>query len=81
MPELAGDLFYSEVGRARPELLKRFIFFTGNADSPLYESFLKSITVPVISKPASVDRVLEELAVMLASPASAATSSPSSRQP
>src|SRR5271157_5249802 len=46
MPDLSGDLFYREVGRARPELLKRFIFFTANADSPLYETFLRSIAVP-----------------------------------
>jgi len=71
MPELSGDLFYREVGRARPGLLKRFIFLTANADNPLYETFLKSVTAPVIAKPASVDRVLETLATVLAGPASA----------
>jgi CheY-like chemotaxis protein len=70
MPELPGDLFYREVGRARPELLKRFIFFTANADNPLYESFLKSAAVPVIAKPASVESILTKLAALLASPAS-----------
>ena len=68
MPELAGDLFYREVGRARPRLLKRFVFLTANADNPLYETFLKSVTVPVIAKPASVESVLEKLAVVLDSP-------------
>jgi len=72
MPELSGDLFYQEVGRVRPELLKRFIFFTANADNPLYESFLKSLAVPIISKPATVGRVLEKLASVLANPAPAA---------
>ena len=66
MPELAGDLFYREVGRARPRLLQRFVFLTANADNPLYETFLKSVTVPVIAKPASVDSLLEKLAVVLA---------------
>ena len=37
MPELAGDLFYMEVGRTQPQLLKRFIFVTANADNPLYD--------------------------------------------
>ena len=60
MPELAGDLFYREVGRARPRLLKRFIFLTANADNPLYETFLKSLNVPVIAKPASVDERIGE---------------------
>ena len=68
MPELAGDLFYREVGRARPRLLKRFVFLTANADSPLYETFLKSVTVPVIAKPASVESVLEQLAAVLGDP-------------
>jgi CheY-like chemotaxis protein len=81
MPELAGDLFYHEVGCARPQLLKRFVFLTANADNPLYETFLKSITAPVITKPASLDSVLEKLAAVLFSPAPGAGSSPGSNQP
>ena len=61
MPELAGDLFYMEVGRARPHLLKRFIFVTAYADNPLYESFLKSIKAPVLAKPVSLERLLGKL--------------------
>jgi CheY-like chemotaxis protein len=61
MPELAGDLFYIEVGRARPHLLKRFIFVTANADNPLYETFLKSVRAPVMAKPISFDRLVGEL--------------------
>jgi CheY-like chemotaxis protein len=81
MPELAGDLFYREVGRARPRLLKRFVFLTANADNPLYETFLKSVTVPVIAKPASVDSVLEKLTAVLASPMPGASSSATASQP
>jgi DNA-binding NtrC family response regulator len=66
MPELAGDLFYMAVGRARPHLLKRFIFITGNADNPLYESFLKSVKAPVLTKPISFDRLFEQLKGVLA---------------
>jgi two-component system, NtrC family, sensor kinase len=61
MPELAGDLFYIEVGRARPHLLKRFIFVTANAENPLYETFLKSVKAPVMAKPISFDRLVGEL--------------------
>jgi CheY-like chemotaxis protein len=67
MPELAGDLFYIEVGRAWPQLLKRFIFVTANADNPLYETFLKSVKAPVLSKPVSFDRLLEKLKAVLGS--------------
>jgi two-component system C4-dicarboxylate transport response regulator DctD len=66
MPELPGDLFYREIGRARPQLLRRFIFLTGNVDNPLYETFLKNVSAPVLPKPASMDRLLEKLAAVLA---------------
>ena len=61
IPELSGDLFYIEVGRARPHLLKRFIFFTANADNPLYETFLKSVKAPVLAKPVSLDHLIGKL--------------------
>jgi hypothetical protein len=63
--ELAGDLFYIAVGRVRPQLLKRFIFVTANADNPLYETFLKSVKVPVFAKPVSFDRLLESLKAVI----------------
>jgi CheY-like chemotaxis protein len=65
MPELSGDLFYLEVGRVRPQLLQRFVFITGNADSPLYRSFLQSVEAPVVGKPVSFDRLLEALQKVL----------------
>jgi CheY-like chemotaxis protein len=61
MPELTGDLFYLEASRARPHLLKRFIFVTGNANDPLYRTFLKDVKAPVLAKPVSLDRLLGEL--------------------
>jgi CheY-like chemotaxis protein len=66
MPELSGDLFYREVGLAHPELRKRFVFLTANADNPLYETFLKTIAAPVVSKPATIERLLEKLEPVLA---------------
>ena len=81
MPELTGDLFYREVGRAHPRLLKRFIFLTANADNPLYETFLKSVAAPVIAKPASVNSVLEKLAAVLADPTPGASPSSAPSRP
>jgi CheY-like chemotaxis protein len=66
MPELAGDLFYYEIGQARPQLLKKFVFLTGNFDNPLYTTFLRNVPVPVLPKPTSMDRLLEKLAGVLA---------------
>lgn len=68
MPELSGDLFYRQVGVAYPELLKRFIFLTANADHPLYERFLKSISAPVLTKPTTTECLLEKLAAVLHKP-------------
>jgi CheY-like chemotaxis protein len=65
MPELSGDLFYIQVARTRPHLLKRFIFVTGNADNALYETFLKETKAPVLAKPVSFDRLLEKLEAVL----------------
>ena len=65
MPELAGNLFYFAVGRVRPQLLNRFIFVTANADSPLYETFLKTVKAPVLAKPVSFDRLLERLKAVI----------------
>jgi CheY-like chemotaxis protein len=66
MPELAGDLFYVAVGRFQPELRKRFIFVTAYAENPVYEAFLKKVKVPVLSKPTSIDCLLEKLQSVLA---------------
>jgi CheY-like chemotaxis protein len=65
MPELSGDLLYDEVARTFPELLERFIFVTGNAQNPIYESFLKRTQAGVLSKPVSIDRMLKKLKEVL----------------
>lgn len=65
MPELSGDLFYIEVGRARPQLLKRFIFITGNTGNPAYERFLQSTRAPVVPKPLCIDQLLQNLQEVL----------------
>jgi two-component system, cell cycle sensor histidine kinase and response regulator CckA len=66
MPELAGDLFYREVGMAHPELLKRFIFVTGCADDPLYQSFLEKSKAVVLIKPVPTELLVGTLKAVLA---------------
>jgi DNA-binding NtrC family response regulator len=65
MPEMSGDLLYAEVGRAWPGLAKRFLFVTGNAGNPIYEEFLKRTNPNVLSKPVTMDRLLEQLQAVL----------------
>jgi CheY-like chemotaxis protein len=66
MPELAGDLFYHEVGLVQPELLKRFVFVSGCADDPLYQTFLSSTRAIVLVKPVPVELLLGTLKAVLA---------------
>ena len=75
MPELSGDLFFREVAMAYPQLRRRFVFLTANADNPLYENFLKSIAAPVVSKPATIEHLLEKLRPVIEAPASSGQNS------
>ncbi len=69
MPEMSGDLLYAEVGRTWPGLEKRFLFVTGNAGNPIYEAFLKRTNPKLLSKPVTMDRLLEQLQVVMDSQA------------
>jgi len=73
MPELSGDLLYMAVGRAWPQLLKSFIFVTGNAENPTYEEFLKRVKATVLPKPFFIGRLLEKLQAVLGSQPQQAT--------
>ncbi len=61
MPQLEGDMFYNAAAHVRPELTQRFIFVTGHANNPKYESFLKRTGVPVLYKPVPVKDLLAAL--------------------
>jgi len=50
MPEMDGAGLYREVARWRPELLPRFIFISGFADTDTAD-FLRQTRAPMISKP------------------------------
>jgi CheY-like chemotaxis protein len=69
MPGLEGDLFYSAVERAKPELCRRFIFITGAADDPKYNAFLSQVKAPVLHKPVKAATLLETLQILLRSQA------------
>ncbi len=65
MPELEGDQFYSAVKRIKPHLSTRFIFITGMAADPKFESFLSSVQSPVLQKPVATEKLLGEMHRML----------------
>ena len=61
MPQLEGDMFYYAAQRVRPELSGRFIFVTGHAGNPKYESFLRHVNARVLHKPVPVSALLGAL--------------------
>jgi CheY-like chemotaxis protein len=61
MPTLDGDLFFATVERARPELVRRFIFVTGLAEDARFHKFISTVEAPVLRKPVPVETLLAEI--------------------
>ena len=59
MPDLDGPALYREVERRHPDLLRRFIFLTGDIMSPETSQFLGRTAVPCLSKPFTLEMVRE----------------------
>jgi DNA-binding NtrC family response regulator len=66
MPELDGAALYREVARWRPELLPRFIFISGFADTETAD-FIRQTRVPMISKPFRFDEIRTAITEVLGS--------------
>jgi CheY-like chemotaxis protein len=61
MPTMAGDMFYLAVERTRPWLCRRFVFVTGYENDPKFGAFLKRINAVVLSKPVTMDKLLDKV--------------------
>jgi CheY-like chemotaxis protein len=61
MPLLEGDKFYITVERVKPELLRRFIFITGESNDPKFQSFLRQVESPVFTKPVPLEKLITTL--------------------
>ena len=66
MPELDGAGLYREVARWRPELLPRFVFISGYADTDTAD-FIRQTRVPMISKPFRFDEIRAAIEEVLGS--------------
>ncbi len=55
MPYLNGMELYKLTASKFPNLVKKFVFSTGNTFDEEYNKFFKSISCPVLFKPFSVD--------------------------
>ena len=57
MPEMDGQALYEEVQRDHPQVLKRIVFVTAQANSSDYGAFLRETGIPVIEKPFTLSQL------------------------
>jgi CheY-like chemotaxis protein len=57
MPEMDGQALYEEVQRDHPQVLKRIVFVTAQANSSDYGPFLRETGIPVIEKPFTLSQL------------------------
>lgn len=59
MPEVGGAEVYARIEAERPELLKRFVFSSGDVVSSENDRFLERSLAPVLQKPFELARLRE----------------------
>ena len=57
MPNLDGQQLYQRVAEERPELLRRFVFATGDIAREETQSFLEHLPNRILTKPLEVETV------------------------
>jgi CheY-like chemotaxis protein len=58
MPELDGIEVYYFIEQLNPDLTRRVVFITGDADRPQVRSFLEVVDRPVLTKPFTKQKLL-----------------------
>ncbi|HEY7435756.1 MAG TPA: response regulator [Methylomirabilota bacterium] len=65
MPEMDGQALYEEVQRDHPQVLKRIVFVTAQANSADYGPFLRTTGIPVIEKPFTLNQLRQAVGKMV----------------
>jgi CheY-like chemotaxis protein len=65
MPEMDGQALYEEVQRDHPQVLKRIVFVTAQANSSDYGPFLRQTGIPVIEKPFTLSQLRQAVTKMV----------------
>jgi CheY-like chemotaxis protein len=65
MPEMDGQGLYEEVQRDHPQVLKRIVFVTAQANSADYGPFLRETGIPVIEKPFTLSQLRQAVGKMV----------------
>ncbi len=66
MPEIDGPTLYREVLARWPTAASHVLFVSGSAEMPHYEDTVKTLNVPVLFKPFTLDALRAAVARMLA---------------
>ena len=66
MPNLDGQQLYERVAEERPEMLRRFVFSTGDLLRPETVSFLSGLPNRILQKPLEIETVRRVLAQVVA---------------
>ena len=66
MPDMSGQQLYDELARHRPEMLDRLMFVTADRLTPDVAGFLERVGSPCLSKPFTVQGVVDTVQTMLA---------------
>ena len=61
MPNLAGDMFYMAVERAKPHLCKRFLFMTGHQGDRKIDEFIRKVRGLILWKPFKSHVLMESI--------------------
>ena len=62
MPDGDGEAFYRAAVEAQPELMRHFLFMTGDTANPIAWQFLQDARITVIEKPFSPDALRAAIA-------------------
>ncbi|HEY7870655.1 MAG TPA: response regulator, partial [Methylomirabilota bacterium] len=65
MPEMDGQALYEEIQRDHPQILKRIVFVTAQANSTDYGPFLRTTGIPVIEKPFTLSQLRQAVSRMV----------------
>lgn len=65
MPEMDGQTLYEEVQRDHPQVLKRIVFVTAQANSAEYGPFLRTTGIPIIEKPFTLSQLRQAVTKMV----------------
>ena len=65
MPEMDGQRLYEEVQRDHPQVLKRIVFVTAQANSSDYGAFLRETGIPIIEKPFTLSQLRQAVSKMV----------------